>query len=103
MNTNSNNQAENLAKPVLANRLFKFRAWVKEQNRMIKVFGFNEHLVFEQTWDSPSIKENIFEIEDCHIMQFTGIYDKNGKEIYEGDVVILNHWKSTDLDRKSVV
>ena len=87
MNTNSNNQAENLAKPVLANRLFKFRAWVKEQNRMIKVFGFNEHLVFEQTWDSPSIKENIFEIEDCHIMQFTGLIDKNGTEIYEGDLI----------------
>ena len=55
-------QNGNFAKPMLANRLFKFRAWVKEQNRMIKVFGFNEHLVFEQTWDSPSIKENIFEI-----------------------------------------
>ena len=87
MNTNSNNQAENLAKPVLANRLFKVRAWEKEQNRMIKVFGFNEHLVFEQTWDSPSIKENIFEIEDCHIMQFTGLIDKKGTEIFEGDIL----------------
>ena len=90
MNTNSNNQAENLAKPVLANRLFKFRAWEKEQNRMFKVFGFNEHLVFEQTWDSPSIKENIFEIEDCHIMQFTGSIDNKGNEIFEGDIVKLS-------------
>ena len=63
-------QTENLAecgnksKPLLANRILKFRAWVKEQNRMIEVFGFNEHLVFEKTFDSPSIKENIFEIED---------------------------------------
>ena len=80
-------KSSNSTKPVLANRLFKFRAWVKEQNRMIKVFGFNEHLVFEQTWDSPSIKENIFEIEDCHIMQFTGLIDKNGTEIYEGDLI----------------
>ena len=60
-NDNSTKQS-NASKPMLANRLFKFRAWVKEQNRMIKVFGFNEHLVFEQYFYSPSIKENIFEI-----------------------------------------
>ena len=91
-NDNSTKQS-NASKPMLANRLFKFRAWVKEQNRMIKVFGFNEHLVFEQTWDSPSIKENIFEIEDCHIMQFTGLIDKNGTEIYEGDIVSIEYGK----------
>jgi uncharacterized phage protein (TIGR01671 family) len=83
---NLNTEPSNSTKPVLANRLFKFRAWVKEQKRMIKVFGFNEHLVFEQTWDSPSIKENIFEIEDCHIMQFTGFTDKKEVEIYQGDI-----------------
>ena len=93
-NDNSTKQS-NASKPMLANRLLKFRAWVKEQNRMIKVFGFNEHLVFEQTWDSPSIKENIFEIEDCDIVQFTGLKDEKEHMIFDFDIIYSNYHGKT--------
>lgn len=62
-------------------RQIKFRAWDKEQKRM--VFDFETIPYFA----SRVITK--YSIDDC--MQFTGLIDKNGKEIYEGD--IINGWR----------
>ena len=60
-------------------REIKFRAWDKETKKMslYPQLGFN---------NSVDINE---QIRCCgkELMQYTGLKDKNGKEIYEGDIV----------------
>ena len=69
-------------------REIKFKFWHKEWGKWLLNCGLTDDgVIWDFTTDS--------EIKNVIPVQFTGLKDKNGKEIYEGDVVL--HEFSTDV------
>ena len=71
----------------------KIKAWLKKEKKMVSIIGidFNyEYIRYTEDDNLFNSDYKVAEFKDIELLQFTGLKDNGGQELYEADVIKFN-------------
>ena len=72
---------------------FKMKAWLKKEKKMVAIIGIDFNYEYIRYTEDDNLFNSDYktaEFKDIELLQFSGVKDKGGQELYEADVIKFN-------------